>query len=145
MRGEGWLPADLLQPGDRLATLGGELVTLQEAFDTGEYETVYNCRVAEHHTYFVGDDTHVLAVWTHNAYKEYYIAQDSTPSFLGKYTLFNKADGQIVQGTAGVIVRKDTFKLAADFFIHDPNGQAQTQRFPDPKRIYRVQMEAGFG
>jgi hypothetical protein len=141
----GWTPADMLRAGMRLATLGGEWVSVEETYDTGEYETVYNCRVAEHHTYFVGDDTHVLAVWAHNAYKEYYIAQDSAPGFLGKYTLFNKADGQIVQGTGGVIVRKDTFKLAADFFIHDPNGQAQTQGFPDPKRIYRVQMGPSFG
>jgi hypothetical protein len=64
----GWTPADMLRAGMRLATLGGEWVSVEEAFDTGEYETVYNCRVAEHHTYFVGDDTHVLAVWAHNVY-----------------------------------------------------------------------------
>jgi hypothetical protein len=64
----GWTPADMLRTGMRLATLGGEWVSVEEAFDTGEYETVYNCRVAEHHTYFVGDDTHVLAVWAHNQY-----------------------------------------------------------------------------
>ncbi|MFQ3648932.1 MAG: hypothetical protein SNJ75_01260 [Gemmataceae bacterium] len=67
-----WLPyrtpADLLPAGMRLATLGGEWVGVEECYDTGEYETVYNCRVAEYHTSFVGDDTHVLAVWAHNAY-----------------------------------------------------------------------------
>ncbi|MFQ3593350.1 MAG: hypothetical protein SNJ82_09220 [Gemmataceae bacterium] len=57
--------------------------------------------------------------------------------------MFNKANGQIVQDNGGVIVRKDTFQLAADFFIRDPN--AQTQGFPDPKRIYRLQIKADFG
>ncbi|MFQ3593349.1 MAG: hypothetical protein SNJ82_09215 [Gemmataceae bacterium] len=52
-----------------LATLTGEWISVEETFDTGEYETVYNCRVAEWHTYFVGDDTHVLAVWPYDAYK----------------------------------------------------------------------------
>jgi intein/homing endonuclease len=66
----GWTPADVLKAGMRLATLAGEWVVVEEAYDTGEYETVYNCRVAEHHTYFVGDDTHVLAVWAHNEYTE---------------------------------------------------------------------------
>jgi hypothetical protein len=132
VQGEGWLPADLLQPGDALATLGGEWITVAEAFDTGEYETVYNCRVAEWHTYFVGGEEYVTAVWAHNAYKEYYIAQDSTPSFLGKYTLFNKTNGQIVAGTGGVIVRKDSFQQAKNFFIDDPS-MGQTQGFPDPR------------
>jgi hypothetical protein len=29
-------------------------VAVAEVYDTGQYETVYNCRVAEWHTYFVG-------------------------------------------------------------------------------------------
>jgi hypothetical protein len=76
VRGEGWLPADLLRAGDALATLGGEWMTVAEAYDTGEYETVYNCRVAEWHTYFVGDDAYVTAVWAHNAYRMLFIKPD---------------------------------------------------------------------
>jgi hypothetical protein len=64
----GWTPADVLRADLRLATLGGEWVTVEEAFDTGEYETVYNCRVAEWHTYFVSGEEYVTAVWAHNAY-----------------------------------------------------------------------------
>jgi hypothetical protein len=93
----GWTPADMLRAGMRLATLGGEWVSVEEAFDTGEYETVYNCRVAEYHTYFVGDDTHVLAVWAHNAYT-YYIAEEYTvPGVRLGYTVFQKSDGQRVK------------------------------------------------
>jgi hypothetical protein len=69
VQGEGWLPADLLNAGDALATLGGEWITVAEAFDTGEYETVYNCRVAQWHTYFVGGEEYVTAVWAHNTYE----------------------------------------------------------------------------
>jgi hypothetical protein len=82
----------------RLATLGGEWVTVEEAFDTGEYETVYNCRVAEHHTYFVGDDTHVLAVWAHNACWTY-IAIDDWNTTGDTYTLYSREDGTKLKAT----------------------------------------------
>jgi len=35
---------------------------------TTEYTTVYNFRVADYHTYFVGDDAWAFAVWAHNSY-----------------------------------------------------------------------------
>ncbi|MEM4725185.1 MAG: hypothetical protein QXP01_09255 [Candidatus Hadarchaeum sp.] len=34
--------------------------------DTGREEVVYNCRVAEYHTYFVGDAAWGFSVWAHN-------------------------------------------------------------------------------
>jgi hypothetical protein len=36
--------------------------------DTGREEAVYNCRVAEYHTYFVGDDEWGFSLWAHNSY-----------------------------------------------------------------------------
>jgi hypothetical protein len=66
--GKGWTDACLLQPGDLLCSRDGSTVAVQECFDTGEYETVYNCRVAEYHTYFVGDESWPFSVWAHNAY-----------------------------------------------------------------------------
>ena len=66
--GKGWTDACLLQPGDLLCSRDGSTVAVQECCDTGEYETVYNCRVAEYHTYFVGDATWPFSVWAHNAY-----------------------------------------------------------------------------
>jgi len=65
--GKGWLEARLLQPGDLLCTRDGRTVAVEECYDTGEYETVYNCRVAEWHTYFVGDEGWAFDVWAHNA------------------------------------------------------------------------------
>ncbi|MCS6866579.1 MAG: hypothetical protein NZS48_16115 [Gemmata sp.] len=35
--------------GDRLVTLVGDSVPLAEVYDTGEWEVVYNLRVAEYH------------------------------------------------------------------------------------------------
>jgi len=34
---------------------------------TGRAEAVYNCRVAEYHTYFVGDDEWGFSLWAHNS------------------------------------------------------------------------------
>jgi hypothetical protein len=40
-------------------------VAIREVYDTEQWEAVYNARVAEHHTYFVGDEHWGFAAWTH--------------------------------------------------------------------------------
>ncbi|MDY3557152.1 polymorphic toxin-type HINT domain-containing protein, partial [Gemmata sp. JC717] len=65
--GKGWTAAGSLGAGDRIATLSGEWVPITEVYDTEEWEPVYNLRVADHHTYFVGDDGWGFAAWAHNA------------------------------------------------------------------------------
>jgi hypothetical protein len=47
--------------------MSGEWVAVEEVEDTGEWETVYNLRVADFHTYFVGCDEWGFSVWAHNA------------------------------------------------------------------------------
>jgi hypothetical protein len=42
-------------------------VAVEDLLDTGEYETLYNLRVADHHTYFVGSREWGFSVWAHNA------------------------------------------------------------------------------
>jgi hypothetical protein len=66
--GKGWVEAHSLQPGDLLCSRDGSTIAVEEAYDTGEYETVYNCRVAGWHTYFVGCDEWGFSVWAHNTY-----------------------------------------------------------------------------
>jgi hypothetical protein len=40
--------------------------TVEDVLDTGEFETVYNMRVEDHHTYFVGTEDWGFSVWAHN-------------------------------------------------------------------------------
>jgi RHS repeat-associated protein len=64
--GQGWRAAGALRPGDRLLMREAGWVSVEEVFDTGEYEWVYNVRVADFHTYFVGCEEWGFAVWAHN-------------------------------------------------------------------------------
>jgi hypothetical protein len=62
-----WTPAKDLRPGDRLRSLTGAEVIVQEVYFSGETEPVYNARVGEHHTYFVRSPGAGEFVWAHNA------------------------------------------------------------------------------
>ncbi len=53
---QSWTAAGALQAGDWLSTLSGGWAEVEEVYDTGCYETVYNVRVAEDHTYLVGGE-----------------------------------------------------------------------------------------
>ena len=64
---KGWVPCRELDIGDRLMCEDGSTVLVEEVVDTGEVEVVYNLRVADWHTYFVGGDDWGFAVWAHNA------------------------------------------------------------------------------
>lgn len=63
----GWIEAGALAAGNRIRTDSG-WVTVEEVFDTGTYETVYNLRVADHRTYFIGEEGWRERVWAHNTY-----------------------------------------------------------------------------
>jgi hypothetical protein len=65
--GDGWVSAGELREGDWLWTLEGRWVRVEEVYDTGELETVYNLRIADYHTYFVGDVDWSYNIWAHNA------------------------------------------------------------------------------
>jgi hypothetical protein len=41
-------------------------VAVQELSDTGDYQELYNLRVAQYHTYFVGEEEWRFSVWAHN-------------------------------------------------------------------------------
>jgi RHS repeat-associated protein len=67
VEGHGWTPTRELRAGDRLSSHDGQWVAVEEVFDTGEYEVVYNLRAADYHTYFVGTIAWGFSVWAHNA------------------------------------------------------------------------------
>jgi serine protease inhibitor len=61
------MAASELQVGDLLATHNGRWLEVENVVDTGQVETVYNLRVADYHTYFVGSGAWG-GLWVHNTY-----------------------------------------------------------------------------
>jgi hypothetical protein len=68
VRGRGWTAARQLRVGDELRSHDGRWLAVEGVRDTGREEVVYNCRVAEYHTYFVGCDEWGFSLWAHNQY-----------------------------------------------------------------------------
>ncbi len=68
VRGKGWTACKNLQEGDLLRSHDGKWVTVETLNYTNEYHVVYNLRIAEYHTYFVGSRNWKFSVWAHNSY-----------------------------------------------------------------------------
>jgi RHS repeat-associated protein len=64
----GWTAAKDLRAGMKLATDRFEWVEIDAVNLEEQKETVYNIRVEEHCTYFVGDESWGFFVWAHNRY-----------------------------------------------------------------------------
>ncbi len=64
---KGWTTAGELQPRDLLCTRKGYWVEVDSLLLTAATEPVFNLRVADYHTYFVGKDEWGFALWVHNA------------------------------------------------------------------------------
>lgn len=67
VQGKGWLPAGELRTQDMLATESGSWVKVDGLEYIRRAEPVYNLRVADFHTYFVGRPEWKFALWVHNA------------------------------------------------------------------------------
>jgi hypothetical protein len=68
---KGWRTASQLEAGDLLASHTGSFGVVEAVVDVGEVATVYNMRVADWHTYFVGCEQWGFSVWVHNASDRY--------------------------------------------------------------------------
>jgi hypothetical protein len=66
VQGRGWVEAGVLNIGDLLLSHDGQWLPVEDLFDTGQYETVYNLAIADYHTYFVGQFSWGFSVWAHN-------------------------------------------------------------------------------
>ena len=64
--GRGWTPLNQIKPGEWIRT-EDDWTEVGLIEDTGKWETVYNVRVKDAHTYFVGCKEWGFAVWAHNA------------------------------------------------------------------------------
>jgi RHS repeat-associated protein len=65
--GKGWVKAAFLEVGQLLLGHDGQCTAVEELSETRSIETVYNLRVADYHTYFVGSPEWGFSVWAHNA------------------------------------------------------------------------------
>jgi len=67
--GKGWTAANAMRVGDRLLTATGEPLLIESVGESRREATVYNFRVEEWHTYFVGDPIGWgFDVWVHNTH-----------------------------------------------------------------------------
>jgi hypothetical protein len=64
--GRGWTAARELMAGDRLRSHNERPVVLDQVVRLAEEVAVYNLRVADYHTYFVGELGWGFSVWAHN-------------------------------------------------------------------------------
>ncbi len=68
MQDRGWVPAGQLRVRDWVHSHDGQWTPVTAVELTGTPARVYNFRIADHHTYFVGDDDWGFSVWVHNSY-----------------------------------------------------------------------------
>jgi hypothetical protein len=62
----GWRATYELEIGEKILTRSGDWVEVEGVADSGEVITVYNGRIAEHHTYFVKAGVAGSWLWSHN-------------------------------------------------------------------------------
>jgi hypothetical protein len=89
VHGQGWRFAGELKAGDRLCSHDGQVVAVESVGEPGGEVTVYNLRVAEDHTYFVGSREWGFSVWAHNS--EYQVFAD----VYGTYSIRYWREGQL--------------------------------------------------
>jgi hypothetical protein len=81
--------------------------------DTSEYETVYNLRIADFHTYFLGSEAWGFAVWAHNA--ECVVSHEN-----GQYTVRNRETQEVLrQGTDADVLN---FAIRGNHDLFDAAG-----------------------
>ena len=113
VRGKGWIAARELEPGDLLRSHDGQWVAVGKVYDNGEEEKVYNLRVADYHTYFVGSREWGFSVSAHNACN---LNTNSAVSRFGVYQIYvngllhkiGKADLNRITQSSGLPTRAPT-------------------------------------
>ena len=71
IRDKGWVPAGFVEAGQQVVGKDGEWTAVEAVEETRKVATVYNCRVQDYHTYFVGSEEWGFSVWRHNASDKY--------------------------------------------------------------------------
>ncbi len=92
--GRGWRCASELRPGDRLCSHEGTTTGVAFVRATGRTAAVYNLRVAEDHTYFVGARGWGFSVWAHNA--DYVVVRRTGTNGEVTFSIVAESDGRTV-------------------------------------------------
>ena len=102
-------------------------VELQEVYDTECYEPVYNLRVAEYHTYFVGAEEWESGVWAHNSQCAYHELVKGTTN---TYDLvIYQQPGWSTSQIADANVKVQAINAAPDkIVVHDPVRTGKEQK-----------------
>jgi serpin B len=106
VRGKGWTSAGEIKVEDRLSTNHGDWIEVEKVLHTDKSEPVYNLRVAEHRTYFVGSRAWKFGVWVHNDYNSFeanrpfhfFIRDNATSAitFMGRITDPTQTENEVV-------------------------------------------------
>jgi hypothetical protein len=109
--GRGWTAAADLRAGDRLLSPDGRLVAVAGVRDSGEEAAVYNLRVAEYHTYFVGGLDWGFAVWAHNScYAETFFK--ANPSLRGRVWVHHAIPQAVLKRYPGLFTHAELDALS---------------------------------
>jgi len=110
VRGKAWTAAKNLEEGDLLRSHDGQWLAVEAVRDSGESAPVYNLRIADYHTYFVGSREWAFSVWAHNSCN---LNNNGAKSKFGVYVIevfgrlykVGKADLNRVTQTSGLPTR----------------------------------------
>ena len=102
LMGFGWRCAKDLKVGDQLCSHDGQTVVVEGVTKLDEVATVYNLRISEYHTYFVGASEWGFSVWAHNTCYEIRRLAN------GQFGLFERATGNPVTLTRNGVTAEIT-------------------------------------
>ncbi|MBA4192718.1 MAG: hypothetical protein C0467_32530, partial [Planctomycetaceae bacterium] len=133
VEGKGWTNAIDLRIDDVLVSHDGQQITVEGVADSGRIQTVYNFRVADFHTYFVGCDEWGFSIWAHNAEYAPTIEQIHRARNILKSNYARAARPDLIEWAAGVLTRADKASLrgVSTAITHKPGN---SQILADGKR-----------
>jgi hypothetical protein len=139
----GWVPVVELKEGDQLLGHSDAASRVHSIRFTDKIRPVFNIRVAQDHTYFVGADNWAFSVWVHNRYDVRKVGED-------QYKIYDEVEKAYVKWPDGkervfttkgqkaflenLVAPKSTFKLPTTW--RSAGGVAG--KFSDGKHSFRI-------